>query len=461
MTEMRKKAVGSDLTQGDILHGLLRFAIPIVLANLVQQLYSTVDLMVIGQYVGNTGTVAVSTGGEISDLMTPIAMAFSTAAQIYIAQLAGAKKKKEIAEASGTLFSVMGAGSVVMTAILLLFCHDILRLLNCPEEAMKQAAGYVVITTIGIPFVFGYNAICGLLRGMGESRRPFIFVSIAAGVNIVLDILFVAFFRMGAAGTAIATTASQIGAFAASFWFLYQNRETFGFEFSKEYFRVRCEPLKIMVRLGIPQLVRAVAVNFSMLWVKSCVNTYGLTASATYSVGSKIEKFMNVFVVGIDNAAGAMMGQNIGAREFERVKKTLYMTLCCALMCSFFCAILFLCAPGPLYRLFTADEQTIAFGAAFLRIMAAGCVVTSIAGPFKAIVTGAGAAGLSLIIGILDGVCRVLVCLIAVQVLHYGVSGYFWGAALCQAVPGMICMGYFWSGKWKTKRLLVDAAGQR
>lgn len=455
MTETKQRTVGNDLTQGNILHKLLTFAIPIVLASLVQQLYSTVDLVVIGQYVGNTGTVAVSTGGEISDLMTPIAMAFSTAAQIYIAQLAGAKKKRKIAEASGTLFTVMGAGSIVMTGILLLFCHDILNLLNCPEEAMKQAAEYVVITTIGIPFVFGYNAICGLLRGMGESRRPFIFVSIAAGVNIVLDIVFVAFFRMESAGTAIATTASQIGAFAASFRFLYKNREAFGFEFSREYFRVRREPLNIMIRLGIPQLVRTIAVNFSMLWVKSCVNTYGLTASATYSVGNKIEKFMNVFVLGIDNAAGAMMGQNLGARKFNRVKKTLYITLCCALTCSFFCVILFLCAPDPLYRLFTTDEETIAFGATFLRIMAVGCIVTSIAGPFKAVVTGAGAAGLSLIIGILDGLCRVVVCLVAVQIFHCGVAGYFWGAALCQAIPGLTCLGYFLSGKWKTKHFLA------
>ena len=175
-TPLKKQGVGMDLVQGPILKTLLIFAIPIILTNLIQQLYSMVDLIIIGQFVGSVGTVGVSTGGELADMAAPVAMAFSTAGQIYIAQLVGAKNEKRIKETVGTLLTFMLLVSVVLAAGGVLFGKPILRLLNCPEEAMSQAMSYMIITVLGLPFVFGYNAVCGILRGMGESKRPLLFI---------------------------------------------------------------------------------------------------------------------------------------------------------------------------------------------------------------------------------------------------------------------------------------------
>ena len=294
--------VGADLTEGSIVSKLIVFAFPIILTSLVQQLYSMVDLVIIGHYAGNTGTVGVNTGGEMADMILPFAMGFSTAGQIFIAQLVGARQEQRLRRTVGTLLSFMAVLSAAFGAAVILFHRQILSL--CPAEAVFPASAYMIITALGFPFVFGYNAVVGILRGMGESKRPLLFVLIAAGVNIILDILLVAVIPLGAAGTAIATVASQIGAFGAAFLFMWKARDRFGFELKLSYFKMDGDILKVLIRLGIPQVVRSMFVRIGMLWVNASANSFGLLVSTTNSVGNKIQKFLEVFVQGLD-AAGA------------------------------------------------------------------------------------------------------------------------------------------------------------
>lgn len=448
--------VGRDLTQGPILSALLAFSVPIVLSSMIQQLYSMVDLMVIGKYVGNIGTVGVSTGGELSDLMTPIASGLAGAGQIYIAQLAGAKDGERIKRATGTLLTFFMVLSIIFTVGTFLFYVPILRWLNCPDDAFTAASNYMLITAIGMPFIFGYNAVCAVLRGMGESQKPLIFIIVAAAVNVFLDLFLVVVVPLEETGTAIATVGSQIGAFLAAFIFMYRRREEMGFRLEWSYFKVNRRDLMIILKLGIPQLIRTLAVQGSMLWVKSSINAYGMVASATYSVGNKIEKFMNMFINGIDVAGGAMVGQNLGAKKADRVRKIIFELLAVSLSMACIVAALFVAVPDAFYSVFTNEAEVIEAGRTYLKIMAVGCFVIGAAGAMKSLVTGAGAALLSLIIGVLDGVTRVLVCLLMFHVLHQGVQSYFWGAAFCQLVPGIISGAYFLSGRWAKKKLLLE-----
>ncbi|MBQ9152926.1 MAG: MATE family efflux transporter [Solobacterium sp.] len=452
-----KKKVGKDLTSGPIFPLLMSFAIPMVLTSLIQQVYSMTDLMIIGKFVGSVGTVGVSTGGELSDLMTPVANGLAAAGQIYIAQLVGMRNSEKVKSVVSTLLTLMFSISIVFMIGAVLFHHQILTWLNCPAEALGSASSYLMITAIGMPFIFGYNAITAILRGMGESRRPLIFVSVAAVINIFTDLLLVVVIPLEAAGTAIATVASQIGAFAASFIYLYRRRDQLGFRLDLSYFRINMHDLKIIMRLGIPQFVRVLSVQGSMLWVKSSINAYGLTASATYSVGNKIEKFINLFIQGVDQAGGAMIGQNIGAKKHERVREIMRKMLAVSFSLACAGAVLFLTVPKQLYGVFTNDPAVIEYGVTFLRIMAIGCIVVGFSGPLKSISTGAGAAMLSLVLGIMDGVCRILICMIALAVLGKTADAYFWGAAFCQLIPGLIAGGYYLSGRWKTKKLLAES----
>jgi len=453
----KEKKVGGNLTEGSIVRLLFVFAIPIVLTNLIQQLYSMVDLMVIGKFVGSTGTVGVSTGGELSDLMTPVATAFASAGQIYIAQLIGARDEKRARETMGTLITLMLLISIFCTVVAVAFCSPILNLLNCPEEAFSNAMAYMIITAIGMPFIFGYNAVCGILRGMGESKKPLQFIIVAAVVNIVFDLLLVAGFRMGAAGAAIATVMSQLGSFAAAFFFLYRNREQFDFELNLSYFRMNRAHLKILVTLGIPQLVKTLLVNFSMMWVNANVNSYGLVISATNSVGNKLQKFTNVFMNGVDTASAAMVGQNLGARKTDRARKTVLCTFCGCMIIATFASILALTIPRGLFSIFTDDSQVIGMGVDYMRIMVMSFYMSAFTGSLQSMVTGSGYVSLGFLIGIMDGVvCRIGFSLLFLYVFHMGAHSFWWGTAFSRTIPGLICLLYLVSGKWKTRKLLGE-----
>lgn len=455
----KEKKVGGNLTEGNIVKLLIVFAVPIVLTNLIQQLYSMVDLMVIGKYVGSTGTVGVSTGGELSDLMTPVATAFASAGQIYIAQLTGAKDEKKARETIGTLLTMMFLISFACAIIAIAFYRPILGLLNCPQEAFSNAAVYMIITAAGMPFIFGYNAVCGILRGMGESKRPLVFIIVAATVNIVFDLLLVAVFRMGAAGAALATVLSQFGSFAAAFYFLYKNKEQFDFELKVSYFKLNPDHLKILIMLGVPQLVRTLFVNFSMMWVNANVNSYGLVYSATNSVGNKLQKFTNVFMNGVDVASAAMIGQNLGARKPDRAKKTVLCTFCGTMMIATFASVLALCVPKSLFSIFSNDPEVIEMGVDYMKIMVMAFYMSAFTGSLQSMVTGSGFVSLGFVLGMMDGVvCRIGFSLLFLYAFNMGAKSFWWGTAFSRTIPGLICLGYLLSGKWETRKLLSESS---
>lgn len=449
--------VGRDLTTGPILHSLLLFAIPMVLTNVVQQLYSAVDLAVIGQYVGNVGTVGVNIGGEMADLVAPIAMGFSTAGQILIAQLVGAGEESRVKKTVGTLLTFMMGLSLLLTLGAFLFWEPVLHMLQCPAEAWTQARNYMLITALGYPFIMGYNAVVGILRGMGESKRPLIFIIVAATVNIFVDILLVAVIPLEAAGTAIATVASQAGSFLAAFWFMWKRRDQFDFEWKRSYFKVDLDALRILVRLGIPQVVRSMCVRVGTLWVNSNANGFGMVVSGTNGVGNKLQKFLEVFVQGIDGAAAAMIGQNLGAREIDRARKTTLYTYAAATVCAALSSLLCLTIPHQIFRIFTTDEAVIALGATFLRIFVIHFFSSAFTGSFQAMVTGCGFVELGFAIGVMDGlVCKIGLSWLFMNIFQMGYLGLWWGVACSRILPGCICLGYFLSGKWKTRKLLTE-----
>lgn len=453
--KLPNKKVGRDLTQGPVLKSLFVFVLPVILANLLQQVYSMVDLMIIGQFVGNIGTVGVSTGGEISDFLTPVATAFAIAGQVYIAQLAGAKREKELKEGIGTFLTMMMLASLVFMAAIILFRNPILHALNCPEEAYEQAEAYMVITAIGMPFIFGYNAVAGVLRGMGNSSKPMIFVSIAAVVNIFLDLLLVVVIPMEAAGTAIATAASQLASFLAALVFMLRHKEQFDFEIKLRYFKISPAAAKVILEQGLPQAIRSILVRFSIVWVNASVNSYGLIASSTNSVGNKLQKFLEIFSTSMSQASGAMIGQNLGANKHDRAKKVVYCALSASTVISLIIIAIVLIFPHALYGIFTKDPEVIDMGVVYLNIMIVHFLSSAVVSSYQAMVIGSGNASLNFLIGILDGVvCKIGLCLLLAQGIGMGINGYFWGTSLSRVLPALLCVAFFYSGKWKKNRIL-------
>ena len=452
-----KGRVGTNLTTGPILKTLLIFAVPMVLTNLVQQLYSMVDVAVVGRFVGNVGTVGVGVGGELADLITPAAMGFSTAGQILIAQLVGANDNDRAKRTVGTLLTFMLGLSVVLTAAAFVFYAPLLEILQCPEEAWGQARSYMLITALGFPFIFGYNAVVGVLRGMGESKRPLIFICVAASINVVADLLLVAIIPLQAAGSAIATVASQAGSFLAAFYYMYKRKEDFDFELKLSYLKIDWDLLKVIVKLGIPQVVRSMLVRVGQLWVNANANSFGAVVSGTNVVGNKLQKFLEVFVQGIDGASAAMIGQNLGARQYDRARKTTLYTYASATVCAAFSAALCLLMPHQIFRIFTTNPDVVELGATFLRIFTIHFFASAFTGSFQSMVTGCGFVELGFLIGVMDGlVCKIGLSWLFMNVFGMGYLGLWWGVACSRILPGCISLFYFLSGRWKTRKLLTE-----
>ncbi len=455
MALTKSQNIGKDLTKGPIFRHLITFAIPIILASLIQQVYTLVDLMVIGKYVGNVGTVGVSVGSEMCDHFTALAMAFTASGQIYLAQLVGERDEEKAKKVIGTLFAICLWAALIFMAIGIGLNKTLLNILNCPDEAYGQAANYLIITSCGLPFIFGYNAVCSVLRAMGESKKPLIFIIVAAVTNIFADLLFVVLFHMEAAGTALATVLSQLGSFIAAFICLYKHRDKIGFEFRLSFLRIDKASLQVILRLAIPQLSRSVLIGVSLTWISSSVNDYGMVESATNSVGNKVLRLCEVFVQGINAACGAMLGQNLGARQHDRSTKICWYTLAMVEGLALLSCAVCLLFPRFIFDIFSDDVEVIEFGVTFLRIICVYFFFSALLGPFQAMVQSSGFVTMNFMVGVLDGVvCRIGFSYIFAYVFDLGVIGFFWGTALSRALPSIMCFLYFLSGKWKTRKLL-------
>lgn len=458
MSKKLDSRVGADLTQGNILRQLLIFVFPLLLTNVVQQLYNTVDMIVIGQYVGATGTVGVSQGGEVATMVTFMASAFGSAAQIYIAQLFGGGKKKEISETMMTALLFTAILSAACMAICILGCDLFLDWLNCPPEALDQARDYMIIVSLGLPFIFGYNTVCGILRGLGESKRPLYFILVAAVSNIFMDILLVAVIPLEAAGTAIATITAQFASFVAAFIFLYKRRSAFGIEFKRENIKIVGQHLNVLLKLGIPMAFSSAFIHGSQLICGAHINQFGLVASATNSIGNKVQKLINVFCNSVNHGSGAMVAQNIGAKKFDRVRKIVYTAATCSAVLASLAVIIGIFYPREAFRLFTDDKDVIELGVTYMHICLISFVSSPFHGSFSAVISGSGNSKLSFFASMLDGVVlRLGISFVLGYTFNMGVVGFFYGNTIAKLAPTIIGVIYFYSNRWTTRKLLGES----
>lgn len=252
-----------DLTTGSVPVLLLTFAAPLFVSNALQAIYNIVDMIVVGQVIGKTGMSAVSVGGNVLQIMNFIAMGFSSAGQILIARSVGQKSMNQVRKIIGTLFSVLFFISLVISAASFFFRHHLLNWINTPAEAFDYTMDYTMICTIGLVFIYGYNCVSAILRGMGDSKRPFIFISIAAVMNTVLDILFVAVLKMEVTGAALATVIGQAFSFLFAISYLYRNKESFGFDFKLRSFVPDQKAMSSIIALGVPMALQSAAISIS------------------------------------------------------------------------------------------------------------------------------------------------------------------------------------------------------
>lgn len=315
------KEIAKDMTEGSVLRQLAVFAVPVALANALQAVYSMVDMVVVGQFVGSAGLSAVGIGGQLLNMFLSIGMGFSFGAQILLSQQVGARDR-DLQPTIGTLFTTEFISAVLFGVLGIVLSGQLLGIMNTPEAAWNDARDYTIVCCCGMVFIYGYNAVCAILRGMGESKLPMIFIAVASVVNLLLDLLFVAGFHMGAMGAALATVIAQGVSFISSLVYLFKNRERFGFDFKLKSFKPSRERLIPICKLGIPYIAQCLLITCSMMYVNARVNVFGVTASAVDSIGNKLNSVINIVIGAISVAGATMVGQCFGARKMDRVKQT-------------------------------------------------------------------------------------------------------------------------------------------
>ena len=320
----KRKAIIRDLTTGSVPRTLISFSLPLFLSGLLQLVYNMVDMIVVGNFVGTEGLSAVAIGGEVLMLITFVAMGFSNAGQILISRYVGAKRTDLVGEMVGTLFTLLEGLAVIIMIIFLFTYQGIIAWLNTPDEIWEYTRQYSITCVYGVVFIYGYNLVSAILRGMGDSKHPFMFIAIASVINVVLDILFVGPMKMGPRGAALATVIGQAVSFFFALRLLYKNRAQIHFDFHPKHFRIGKNVIRNLLSLGIPMVIQSAAITFSMLFVNSYINTYGTVAVAVTGVARKLENMIGVVSQAISSAGGAMVSQALGARKTERVPKIVF-----------------------------------------------------------------------------------------------------------------------------------------
>ena len=443
-----------DFTQGNITKQLAVFALPMFLSNLLQIVYNMVDMIVVGNVLGDVGLSAVSIGGDITNFMTFFVMGFSSAGQVIIAHYIGAKQRDQISRFISTMSGFLMCSAIVISTVCIAFRAPILNLMNTPPESYAEALSYSTICMVGLIFIYGYNIVSTVLRGMGDSKHPFVFISIAAVMNLVLDILFVVFFKMGAGGAALATVLSQGFSFVCSLIFIAKHSERFELELRlSDFWNWDTAMLRDLIKLGFPMAIKSASIQFSKMFVNSWVNSYGVAVSAFAGIANKFNSISNLISNALNVAGATMVGQNIAAKEHRRVVQIMLNIFAISLSIAAVISVLVCLFPTQIFSIFTQDPDVLVIAYEYLFIAVLIFFGSAFRAGMNALLNGSGNYGVNFATAILDGiVMRVGLAMLFGLVLDMRYVGFWLGDAVAGFTPFVIGLVFYFSGQWKNGR---------
>lgn len=450
------KSVIRDFTRGPLFKPMLLFSIPFMLSNAFQVFYSMTDMIIVGHYIGKQGIAAVMSGGFMVMFLMMVGMGIATGGQVLVSQLVGKGEQHKLCDAIGTLMSMNLIIAAVISAGSVLLADWLLKLVNTQRDAFKATYDYLVICGGGIIFIYIYNVISAILRGVGDSIRPFIFLVASSLVNVLLDLLFVAHFNWGVAGAAAATVASQAAAMLLAVGYMYLKRKEFNLRISWSFFRCQTAMLKTLIKLGVPFAVRFGAINISMIFVVSLINSVGIAAAAAFGIALRLDELANKISQGVMMAVSTIVGQNIGAGKIERIRRGVYYAwmICGGFFLIFGLTIYFY--PQKMFSVFTDDPEVLALAPVIVGGLLIHYPALLIMKGTNGFVQGIGNALFGLIIALLDGfVCRIFFSWFLGIYLNMGLYGMVLGYALATYSTALPNLFYFLFVPWHKRRTVI------
>lgn len=434
------------MTEGPITKQLLAFAMPLLLGNLFQQLYNAVDSAVVGHYVGDGALAAVGSSASLINMIVSLFMGVAAGGSVIISQYYGARDNKGLHDSIHTVLAFSAVAGVLMSVVGVAASPAILRFMDTPENVMPMSVLYLRIIFVGaLPMVF-YNMGSGLLRALGDSKRPLYFLILASLMNIVLDILFVASFKMGVAGVALATVLAQ--AVSAVLIMAVMMRTEEAYKVTLREIRFHWDKLRAIVRIGLPSGIQGAIVSFSNVLVQSNINFFGETVMAGCSAYIKIDGFVILPVMSMSMTLTTFVGQNIGALEHERVKKGTRIGVAMGVGITLALTLLLQVGGVWLLRIFSDDEAVIGYGLEMMRVLSIGYCLLAVSHCLAGAVRGVGLTKAPMVIMVLCW-CAARVAWIMLigrplESLPLVLAGY----PVTWAMSAVLFLAYIWRVDW-------------
>lgn len=441
----------NDLTHGSVWKVIVRFALPLLIGNLLQQFYNVTDSIIVGQFLGKEALAAVSASFFIYYFIISLVIGVGSGTSVVVSQFFGAKQYDKVQRAFSSFFIFMLVAGIALSIAGIIFAEPIFRLTNTPEEVIPEAVAYFKIY-IGGTFLFvTFNSIISILRGVGESVRPMLFILITTVLNIVLDLLFIVSFGWGIEGAARATVISQgIGMCVA---LGYVNNTHPLLSIKKQDLLFDMKLFKEGLKIGLPTSVQQCAIALGLIALLGIVNSFGTDTLTAYGAAGKIDSIITQAVLTLSGALAAFCGQNIGAGRFDRVRKGLRFTMLVNVFFSLitFTAIYFF--GEEMMRAFTNDQSVIAIGKEYLLIIGGFFFVHGALNIYNGALRGAGDTIFTMVSSLL---CLWLIRIpLAYQLsAWYGRQGIWWAIGISIGIGLLITYIYYRMDFWK-KRSVV------
>ena len=450
---MDKRKGNTDLTEGKVWKVIVRFAVPLLVGNLLQQFYNITDSIIVGQFLGKEALAAVSASFFIYYFIISLVIGVGSGTTVVISQLFGAKQYQKVQLAFSSVFIFMLVGGIILSIAGIIFAEPVFRLTNTPEEVIPQAVAYFRIY-IGGTFLFvTFNSIISILRGVGESVRPMLFILITTVLNIAFDLLFILVFKWGIEGAARATVVSQgIGMCIA---LAYVNNTHPLLSIKKQDMLFDWKLFKESLKIGLPTSVQQCAIALGLIALLGIVNSFGTNTLTAYGAAGKIDTIITQAILTLSGALAAFCGQNIGAGRLDRVKKgvqfTMYTNIALGLL-TFAAVYLF---GNEMMRIFTKDIDVVAIGKEYLLIIGGFFIVHGALNVYNGALRGAGDTLFPMITS--------LVCLwlIRIPLAYYlsswlGRNGIWWAIGISITIGLIVTFVYYKMGFWKRRRRIYE-----
>ncbi|HPC38241.1 MAG TPA: MATE family efflux transporter [Exilispira sp.] len=445
--------IKNDLTEGNIGSKIISFTLPLLFGNFFQQAYNVVDSIVVGRFIGKEALAAVGANFPIIFLMVALIMGIALGISIIISQYFGAKQKEKIRIAVDTAYIVLIISALSITVIGLIFGKYILILIKTPAEIFPSALIYLKIIFIGMIFTFGYNGISALLRGIGDSRTPTLLLVVATIINIILDLLFVIYFKMGIKGVAIATVISQAFSFIMGIIIAINKNLPIAPRIKNISFSF--DILVKSVQLGIPTGVQQILVSLGFMALTRIVNEFGTNAIAAFTAAGRIDTFASMPIMSFGMAITTFVAQNMGANRIDRVKEGVKKTFIYSASISVFLGFLIIIFSKYLLLIFTKDLEVQKIGQDYIKIVASFYLFFSIMFTFNGALRGAG----DTLVPMFNTLISLWIMRVPLSYLlsrKFGTVGIWWGIPIAWFFGAILAYFYYRKGNWEKKKIVEN-----